>query len=301
MGTVVEITVADSNRARAKKAIEKAFGEIKRIDKFAGPVEGDEIKLLNMNAEKAPFPASKELFSIIGKSVRYSHLTGGAFDISVTPVLDLWGFLGPPSEFSIPEPTRLQSALKLVNYQNILLDPYNISIFLKKKRMKLTLGGIAKGYAVGRAISVLKKQGVNHAIVNAGGDIQIIGHKYGKPWRIGIRHPRNRDEILTTIYSKGNKCIFTSGDYERYFMVDNKRYHHIINPATGFPSNSACISVSIVCNDPIEADALATAVFVLGPEKGMELVESMPQVEVLIVYRKNNKTTIKRSKGFMGE
>jgi thiamine biosynthesis lipoprotein len=296
MGTVVEIIVADPHKNRAENAIEKAFSEIKRIENLADPIHGYELKRLNNNAGKRPVPVSEELFLIITKAVRYGKLTHGAFDISIAPVLELWGFLGEAKDFSIPESKALSAALHLVDYKDIVLNEHDKTVFFSKAGMKLTLAGIAKGYAVGRAISILQREGINDAIVNAGGDVQVIGDKYGNPWRIGIRHPRKSDEILNAINIKGNKCIFTSGDYERYFVVNNRRYHHIMDPSTGFPTNSSCISVSIICDDPVDADALATSVFVLGPERGMELIDRIPEVEAIMVCEKGKELTIKVSK-----
>jgi thiamine biosynthesis lipoprotein len=159
----------------------------------------------------------------------------------------------------------------------------NGKIKFAKRGMGIDLGGIAKGYAVDAAIRVLKEKNVESAMVNAGGDIYVLGRKHGKPWRIGIRHPRRGGEILGIVEVE-DKAIVTSGDYERYFFSEGKRYHHILNPKTGYPANE-CQSVTIVAKKATIADGLATGVFVLGPREGMDLVESLEEVEGVIVNK----------------
>ncbi len=296
MDTLVEIIVTDHNKDRAKRAIREAFSEMERIEAFTDPLKGSEITKINNHASDGPVVVSREFFEIIAKAIKFSRLTHGAFDITVAPVSRLWGFLGDETDFSIPESGALSKALSLVNYRDIVLDGKKTTVWFKRRGMKISLGGIAKGYAVGRAIAVLQREGIRNAIVNAGGDIEVIGDKYGNPWGIGVKHPREPGEIITAFKFKGEKCVFTSGDYEKYFMVNNKRYHHIIDPSTGFPADSSCISVTIVCDDPVDADALATGTFVLGPKKGLDLINSLPGVEAIMVCKTKNGLTIKQTK-----
>ncbi len=300
MDTIVEITVACRDRELAEKAIAGAFDEIRRIENIMGPVGGKELLELNKTAFKKSFVLSNDLFYVIDKALQYGKLTAGAFDISVAPVLELWGFLGEEKEHSVPESRPMSMALKKVDYRNIALDKKRNTVFLRNQGMKLAIGGIAKGYAVGRAMDILKENGVKNAIVNAGGDVQVAGDKFGKPWSIGIKHPR-KNKILTTMPFNGDKCIFTSGDYERCFFLDGRRYHHVIDPSTGYPADSSCISVTVICNDPVAADALATSILVLGPEKGMKLIEGLPETEAVIICKTEEGIKLEQSRNIAGE
>ncbi len=199
MGTMVEITVADRDGEKADRAITKAFDEIRRIEAIADPVEGKELLEVNNNAHKGPVVVSDELFFIIKKSLQYGRDTGGAFDISITPVLELWGFLREDEKYSVPEPAELSRALRKVDYRNIVLNDNNRTVLFRKRGIKLNLGSIAKGYAVERAIEVLKTEGIENALVNAGGDIEIMGSKFGKKWFIGVQHPRKPERLMTAI------------------------------------------------------------------------------------------------------
>ena len=168
--------------------------------------------------------------------------------------------------------------MPLVNYRSIILDKKDQTVKFKRKGMAINLGGVAKGYALDRAIKVLKERKVKEALINAGGDIKIMGKR---DWKIGLQHPRKEDEVLAVIKLK-DQAIATSGDYQRYFIKKGKRYHHIINPETGYPANK-CMSVTIIGPNAIQTDILATGVFILGPEKGMELIEILENVEGIIV------------------
>ncbi|MDH5175012.1 MAG: FAD:protein FMN transferase, partial [Elusimicrobiota bacterium] len=201
------------------------------------------------------------------------------------PLWKIWKFEGENLE--VPEKVEIERALKLVNYHKMILKSDKISF--AEKGMGIDLGGIAKGYAVDAAVRVLKKENINSAMVNAGGDIYVLGRKQGKPWRIGIRHPRREGEILGTIEVE-DRAIVTSGDYERFFFSEGKRYHHIINPKTGYPADE-CQSVTIVAKETTFADGLATGIFVLGPSEGMALIESLEGVEGVIVSKEGDVST----------
>jgi thiamine biosynthesis lipoprotein len=208
--------------------------------------------------------------------VEYSALTSGAFDVSIRSLSALWGGKGKLKE--IPEAREIEEKLPLVNYKNIILDERNQTVEFKKKSMALDLGAIAKGYALDRAIKVLQGKGIKEALINVGGDIRVIGERR---WKVGLQHPRKENEFLTVIKLK-NRAIATSGDYQRYFIKECKRYHHIINPETGYPALE-CMSVTIIGPEAILVDVLATGVFILGPGKGMKLVESLKDVEGIII------------------
>lgn len=293
MDTVVEIKVYYKKKAEAEKAINSSMEEMKRVEqKMSCFFSGSEVSRINKEAflerkkgsllAERWIPISDELFSLLEESVLLSKLTKGSFDITIYPLWKIWKFEGENIE--VPSKGKIERALELVTYKNMILQ--NGKISFAKKGMGIDLGGIAKGYAVDAAIKVLKDKNINSAIVNAGGDMYVLGRKQGKPWRIGIRHPRREREILGTIEVE-DRAIVTSGDYERFFFSGGKKYHHIINPKTGYPADE-CQSVTIVAKEATFADGLATGIFVLGPKEGMALIENLEGVEGVIVNKEGD-------------
>lgn len=289
MGTIVTITVYDESSSRARKAIDAAFKEMEKVDRLMSTYKKEsEVSRLNRDGYlKNP---SRELMYVIERSLYYSRLSDGAFDITVQPILKLYTHtyknLGRP-----PTEKELERARELVGYENILLGRDEIR--LNRKGAMITLGGIAKGYAIDMAIESLERNGIKSALVNAGGDIRAIGAKPGgERWHIALQNPRKKGDYITIVYVV-DKAVATSGDYERYFDP-NKKVHHIINPRTG-RSTRELISVTIVADKAIDADALATTVFVLGPERGLQLIESTDRVEGLLITQDRR---IIRSSGF---
>jgi thiamine biosynthesis lipoprotein len=293
MDTVVEIKVYHKKKAEAEKAINSSMEEMKKVEqKMSCFFSGSEVSRINKDAfleEKKGsllvegwIPVSDELFSLLKESVLLSKLTKGCFDITIYPLWKIWKFEGENIE--VPSKEKIERVLELVAYKNMILQ--NGKISFAKKGMGIDLGGIAKGYAVDAAIKVLKDKNINSAIVNAGGDMYVLGRKQGKSWRIGIRHPRREGEILGTIEVE-DKAIVTSGDYERFFFSGGKKYHHIINPKTGYPADE-CQSVTIVAKEATFADGLATGIFVLGPKEGMALIENLEGVEGIIVNKEGD-------------
>lgn len=293
MDTVVEIKIYHKRKAEAEKAIDSSMKEMRRVEqKMSRFLPGSEVSRINKEAllEKRKgsllaegwISVSDELFSLLEESVRLSDLTKGCFDVTIHPLWKIWKFEGENLE--VPGKGEIEKVLKLVNYNNMILK--NGKISFAKNGMGIDLGGIAKGYAVDAAIKALKERNVESAMVNAGGDIYVLGRKQGKPWRIGIRHPRREGEILGTIEVE-DRAIVTSGDYERFFFSGGKKYHHIINPKTGYPADE-CQSVTIVAKEATFADGLATGIFVLGPKEGMALIESLEEVEGVIVNKEGD-------------
>ena len=293
MGTVFDITIRASNQEIAKEAANKAFIEIQNLENKLSVFKNDsEISLLNRNGQISN--PSPELTAIIKESIRAGDLSAGAFDITLAPVINLWGF-GPKEKTSvraserqsvkktdnieIPEEKEIKEALKLVNYKNIVIDEKNNSIYFKKKGMEINLGGIAKGYAVDKAVEVLKRENIKKAIVNAGGNL----FAYGTTWRVGIKNPR-KEGIFKTVCVK-NKAIATSGDYERFFVSEvkgkRKRFSHIFDPRTGYPAQD-CISATVIAPSGVESDWLSTSLFVLGPEKAKALLNKMGLKGIII-------------------
>jgi len=281
MGTVIEITLLSEDEEAARKAALQAFQEIKRIEQLMSPWIGtSDVSRLNRSAGKDWVKVSPETFDVIKRSQKISGLSEGAFDITIAPLTQIWRKArerGVP-----PSPEEIKKFLGLVNFRNISTRSGG-KVFLKEKGMAIDLGGIAKGYAVDSAFEILTSLGYKTLIVNAGGDLRAGGLKINAPWSIGIQNPRSAEKVMATI-SVSDSAIATSGDYEKFFFYQGKRYHHILNPKTGFPADG-CQSVTILSKDGMTADGLATAVFVLGPEKGYALCQKIGGVECFIMDR----------------
>lgn len=279
MGTVIEITLIGEDEEKTRKSALQAFQEIKRIETLMSPwVDSGDVFRINRLAGKEWGKVSQETFEVIKKAQEISELSEGAFDVTIDPLAQLWRKARerriPPSKGDV------KRYLDLVKFRNVMVNREGM-VFLKKGGMAIDLGGIAKGYAVDKTFEFLKSLGYNNLIVNAGGDLKAGGMKFGQPWTIGIQDPRNPEKIMARI-SISDAAVATSGDYEKFFIHGDRRYHHILNPRNGFPAEG-CQSVTILCKDGMTADALATAVFVLGPEKGYSLCQKMEGVDCLIV------------------
>jgi thiamine biosynthesis lipoprotein len=279
MGTVIEITLIADDEEAANKASLQAFQEIKRIETLMSPwLDSSDVTRINRSAGKEWVKVSPETMEVIKKAQEISELSEGGFDITIGPLTELWRKARkkkiPPSIEEVKE------KLGLVNFKNIETDQEG-KVFLQKKDMAIDLGGIAKGYAVDRAFELLKSLGYRNLIINGGGDLRVGGLKNNQPWSIGIQNPRESQKLLARI-SASDTAIATSGDYEKYFIYQGKRYHHVFNPKDGFPKDD-CQSVTVLCKEGMIADALATAVFVLGREKGYSLCQKLDGVKCLIV------------------
>lgn len=281
MSTVVESVAYTENAKDGEQALSAAYEEAARLEAMLDRHRaGSDVAAINAQAGQQPVSVTEETFSIIRLALDVGRITGGAFDITVAPLLELWGF--GTGETRVPTPQELAEVLPLVDFTKVRIDEEARRVFLEGEGIQLDLGGIAKGYIVDQAIDVLRQKGITSASVDAGGDIRVIGEKPdGSPWRIGIRNPRERRELVAVIELR-DQAIVTSGDYERFFMHEGERYHHILDPDTGLPARGV-ISVTIVANDAFTADAYSTAVFVLGLERGLALVESMPGVDAIII------------------
>jgi FAD:protein FMN transferase len=267
MGTNVEVKAVHPSITAAKKGIYYAFKEIERIDKLLG-YKGPESDVARVNAfaGKRPVKISGETFQLLVRCQAHSKKYLGVFDITIGPVEELWGFnLDRPA--SLPADSEIKKRLPLVNYQRLVLNATDTTAYLPVKGMKLDLGGIAKGYAIDQAVRILKRYDVQNFILKAGGDMYVSGMKSPtEMWKIGIQHPRQTSELFAMMDLK-DCAISTSGDYERYFMKDGTRYHHILDPKTGYPSRQSK-SVSVISiTSAEETDALSTTLFIMGAEK----------------------------------
>ena len=278
MGTAIHVELWHTDKNLAEKNIQRVIAEMHRIDSLMSPFKKDsELSLINQQAAKQALKISPELFNLIQKSINISKLSKGAFDITFSSVGQFYDYR---KKFK-PTEKELTDNLKKINYKNIKLDKKNKTIFFTQVGTRIDLGGIAKGHAVDNAIKILQKNGVSQAMVSAGGDTRIIGDKGGRPWYVGIRHPRDKN-TSAVVLPLSQTAISTSGDYERYFIKDNVRHHHIIKPSTG-DSARELRSVSILGADSTTVDALSTTVFILGLNKGMKLISSLANTEAIII------------------
>jgi len=278
MGTLVEITVSDSDEERAQTAITQAFDEMSRLEQLMSTyIPDSEISRINRAAGKEAVTVSPEVEEVIHEALFWSEQSKGAFDLTVEPLVQLWDFDG--GKEVVPGAATLKKTAGLVNYKDIELKDHTVK--LTRSGMAINVGGLAKGYAVDRAVSLLRSR-VSGGIVNAGGDLYAFGQKTPTAsWTIGLQHPRKPQDLLAAFAVK-NQAVATSGDYQRYFIKDGVRYHHIFDPQTGQPARQM-ISATIIAHEVMEADALATAVFVMGPTRGIEWVDSIENVEAMLV------------------
>jgi thiamine biosynthesis lipoprotein len=281
MDTLVTITVVTGSDKKADEAIEKAFSVIERFgDRIDFFKETSELSAINKNSGIRPVRVSPETLDVIEKALYVAKKTDGAFDPTVGPEIGLWDF----AKKIKPSPEAVRQSLRLVGYRKVVVDRNRSTVFLTEKGMKMDLGGIAKGYAADLAVDELRRDGITAGIVANAGDIKTFGLKPdGTAWNVGIRNPRQKgesDELIAKARLAG-KAISTSGDYERFFLADGKRYHHILDPRSGYPAGLSR-SVTVITDRGAFTDAFSTAVFVLGPEKGMKLLEETGMDGIII-------------------
>ena len=278
MGTEVTVRFYLADASKAEKARQAVIDEMHRIDATMSPYKKDSLlSKINDQAANKPVKVSREFFNLIRQANRISEMTNGSFDITFSSV----GYLYDYRLKHKPTEQQLKEKLSLINYKAIVLNAELQTIYYKRKGVNIDLGGIAKGLAVDNSIKILKTFGVKEASVTAGGDTYVLGDNAGKMWRIGIKHPRAKSKLVS-ILPLADTAVSTSGDYERFFIEDGQRFHHIINPTTG-KSVTSIQSVTILTDNSTFADALSTSVFVLGVEEGLALVESLKNVSVIIV------------------
>jgi len=278
MGTriIVELYHDDDNVANG--AISAVMDEMRRIDDAMSPLKPEsELSLVNRTAAEHPVKITDELFGLLQRSIHFSELTQGAFDITFASV----GFFYDFRAGVRPDDAERRQAVQFINFRNIALNDKSKTVFFEKSGTKIDLGGIAKGYAVDRCIDIVRSRGITSALITAGGDSRVIGERWGRPWQIGVRDPRNRDGLVAVIPLE-NVAVSTSGDYERFFMEGNVRYHHIIDPTTG-DSARGMRSVTIIGPEATTTDALSTSVFVMGVNKGLALINRLPGVDAILV------------------
>lgn len=284
MGTVIKISLYDSNDS---KILDKAFDRISEIESLVSiNATGTELDEVNASASVKPVNISSTTYEIVKKGLEYSKLSNGDFDITIGPLVKLWsiGLEGA----KVPTLEEINTTLPLIDYNLLELNSENQSIFLKKKGMVIDLGSIAKGYAADEVARILTENNVNSAIIDLGGNIYAHGIKpSGADWKIGIQNPfNNRGDIVGVVNIK-NKTVVTSGIYERFIEQDGVKYHHLLNPHTGYPFENNIAGVSIITDKSIDADALSTTVFAKGIEDGLAFVESLPNVDAIFISKDN--------------
>jgi thiamine biosynthesis lipoprotein len=273
LGTVIEIQIRDSNTKKAEEVISAALNEVQRIDKLLSIYNSESPVSKINNSSDSIIHIDDEVSGLMKKCDVFWHLSGGAFDISIGSIISTWGFdKGHPA---IPIHKDITKALEKSGWKYVIFpDKNKLKI---REGIKFDFGAVAAGYAADKAIEVIEKSGMTDALVNTGGEIRGIGDD----WIIGIQHPRMSGQLLEKLKLHG-KAVATSGDYEQCFEKNGRRYHHIINPKDGFPPTH-CQSVTVIAENTLTADGLATGIFVLGPAKGLELAESLEDVEAYIV------------------
>jgi FAD:protein FMN transferase len=287
MGSEVHLTAWTADERGALDAFETAFDEFDRLDALMSVwKEGSEVERLNRAAGEMPVPVGSEMREVLSMARLASEWTDGKFDVTFGVLSGLWKF-DHDLDGNIPSRADVQARLPLIDYQQLVVDEAKGTAFLKRKGMRVHLGGIGKGYAVDRAAAILRGRGVNHFMIQSGGDLYVAGTRGDRSWRAGIQDPRGPKGSSFAAMDLSDAAFTTSGDYERFFMKDGRRYHHIIDPDTGEPSQGAR-SVTIVAKTASLADALDTGIFILGPEKGMALIERLNGVEGVIVTSSNN-------------
>lgn len=291
MGTLVEVEIHGAPREKVQAAAAKAFAAIQRIDELMSSYkETSEISLINRDGHLRPVPVSDETFFVLKRALEFSRLTDGAFDVTVGPLVRLWGFFRKEG-YRVPTDTEIAATRAQCGWEKVILDVQNKTVRLGQEGMEIDLGGIAKGYAVDQALEALRRERVKRAKVNAGGQIGFLDFsRTGKKWEVGIEDPRHPDQISKWI-EVGEEAVATSAATQNYFEVNGKRYGHILDPRTGWPAQSKVLSVTVVAPSGIDADALSTALFVLGPEKGIPLAKKLGAQAIYILEDENKNPT----------
>ncbi|HHY46181.1 MAG TPA: FAD:protein FMN transferase [Firmicutes bacterium] len=280
MGTLVSIKAYGPN---AQNAVDAAFARIRDIEsEVSASLPDSEISELNLSAGKAPVRISRDTEILLREALRFARASGGKFDPTIGPLVKLWQI--GTDKAHIPPAAEIEAAMHLVRYQDLIVNEKDGTAFLRRPGMAVDLGAIAKGYAGDEVIRILKDAGIRSGYVDLGGNVVVLGSKPdGTPWRVGVQDPRGERGDYVLAIPVVDKSVVTSGDYERYFEKDGVRYHHILDPFTGWPSRSGLISATIISDRSIDGDALSTTVFLLGPDKGMKLIEELPGIDGVLI------------------
>jgi len=280
LGTVINLRAYGR---KAEKAVNEAIERLNYIDDRMSVFKKDsDISKVNLKAGIDYEIVSKDTYEVVKNAVKYSKILEGTFDPTIRPLLKRWS-IGTKEE-RIPEKNIIEETLKLVNYNDVVFDEKNKSIKLMHKNQALDVGGIAKGFAADQLRDIFYKNNIKSGLIDLGGNILVIGNKEDKtPWRVGIQNPFDSRGEYVGILAVENKSVVTSGNYERYFMKNGKRYHHIIDPKTGYPSQSKIISATIISDNSIDGDGLSTGVYILGVNKAIDIIEKIEGVDAILI------------------
>jgi FAD:protein FMN transferase len=278
MGTAIHVELWSDDRAAAECAIDAVIAEMHRIDALMSPYKEDsELSLINREAAQRPVRVCDELFTLLARSLAFSELSHGAFDITYASAGHLYDY----RRHVRPTDAELAVARAAIGYRNLLLDADARTVRFGRAGMRIDLGGFAKGHAVDNGVAILARHGVRHGVVAAGGDSRMLGDRCGRPWTVGVRDPRRADDVVALLPLE-DVAVSTSGDYERYFDDGDERCHHLIDPRTG-KSPTTVRSVTVIAADGLTSEALSKTVFVLGVERGMQIVSTLPGVDAVVV------------------
>jgi thiamine biosynthesis lipoprotein len=282
MGTFCSVMFFEQVDSRVYQDIFNRIREIEYL--MSANISGTDIDRVNAAAGIEPVQVHEDVFKVVEKALYFAEISGGAFDPSVGPLVSLWG-IGTENP-RVPTQEEIDEALQLVNWRDVELDSVTRNIFLKRRGMSLDLGAIAKGYAADEAAAIVKSAGLERAIIDFSGNIVTVGERKNKtPWRVGIQNPNEKRDVSLGILQVTEQTVVTSGMYERFFEEDGRRFHHIFSTSSGYPVENDLLSVSIISDNSMNADALSTTAFALGYEKGRELVESMPGTEAVFIFK----------------
>jgi len=287
MDTYIACQVLSADEELAVKALDAAEAAFMDIDRLTNRFEqSSEISTVNSKAGVVPVKVSADVFAMVETSMQWSDKTDGAFNILIGNVMDLWGF-GTENP-AVPTEEALVEALTRTDYHKIVLDEKNSTIYLPEKGMVIDLGGVAKGYATDKAVAALKDLGIENALINAGGNVYVLGKRAdGTPWKVGVRDPQDPEEIKKVLQGRDTAFV-SSGDYQRYFEADGIRYHHILDPADGYPARASA-GTTIIMKSATIADILSTSLFVKGPGEGINLAEKFIEVDAAMIITGDGK------------
>jgi len=286
MGSALVVTVVSRDDAPARRSVQLVFDEFAALeDRLSVWKPGSDVERINAAAGKAPVVVSPDTVDVLQLAIEAGDRTGGKFDVTFGVLSGLWKF-DHDQDNSFPDPAAIDERLPLIDYRQLAIDRSARTAFLRRAGMRLHLGGIGKGFAIDRAAGILRAHGLRDFMIQAGGDLYVAGRRGDRPWRVAIRDPRGPADRLIAALDLTDGTFSTSGDYERFFMHDGARYHHILDPDNGQPARGLR-SVTVVAERAVDADTLSTGIFVMGAEKGMALVERLPGIDAVLVTDRN--------------
>jgi thiamine biosynthesis lipoprotein len=284
LGTIIDFTIlGEADKHKVNKAIDRAILRISEIENnMSANIEESEISHVNRHGGKIRIRVSDDTLYVIKRALEFGEISNGKFDITIRPLIKLWN-IGTEKE-RIPPKEQIHNIIKNIDYKNVEINDETNEVYLKSKDMGIDLGGIAKGYIGDEVRKIFKEEDIDSAVVSLGGNITLVGKKIdNSQWKVGVQNPESPRGSHIGILQLDETNIVTSGNYERYFEKDGKRYHHILDPKSGYPAENGVISTTIITKDGACADALSTSTYILGLDEGMKLIESLPNVECIMV------------------